>query len=64
MTPLLAGTEGQEVYAIDTQTQMDGTAALIAKGKKERVWSLQLGQLEDEDFLYITEAGWKTISSA
>lgn len=64
MTPLLEDTTGEELSVIDIQAQNDGTTGLIAKGKKERVWDLKLGQVEDEDFVYISEAGWTTLASA
>lgn len=56
--------EGEEVYIPEQNVQADGGTALSPKGRKERFWSLKSGQVEDEDFLYITESGWKSLSSA
>lgn len=64
MSPLLEDTEGEEVYVIETQAMKNGEVSYAPKGKRERVWLLKAGLQELDDFGFISEEGWKTISSA
>lgn len=63
MTPLLADTQGEEVYVI-SQCGAPGNTYLCDQAEKEMVWRLKEGQVEDEDFFFITEDGWNALASA
>jgi hypothetical protein len=62
MTGLVETTEADQVHVIQTSIMPDGSRALSTEYRKaEPYWTLRDGLVEDDDFLFIHEAGWEKI---
>jgi ubiquitin carboxyl-terminal hydrolase 4/11/15 len=65
MSSLVQDTEGEEVRVIATREDLDGPGFFLhhMEPRKERMWKLKAGLVEDEDFIYISEEGWNKIAT-
>lgn len=61
MASLVDSEQGEEVWVMDTDSNADETF-LVPKGKQEKIWRLKNGLGEDDDFVYISEPGWRRVA--
>jgi len=61
LSKLIAEPVGEPIYTIATELDTSGRTMLSGKGKVETLWSVQPGLLEDDDFKFVSEEGWKML---
>lgn len=61
LSKLIADPAGQSVYTITTELDASGKADLTEKGREEILWQVRAGLVEDEEFKFVSEAGWKLL---
>jgi ubiquitin carboxyl-terminal hydrolase 4/11/15 len=61
LTSLIKDADGEEVIVIGATRTTEGKGKLDPNGSKTLVWSVKDGLVENDDFMFISEEGWKNI---
>ena len=61
LSKLILEPAGERVYTIATEIDSSGRNVLGDKGSNETLWRVQPGLVEDEDFKFVSEQGWRLL---
>ena len=59
---LIKDQEGEEVFIIETEVSSTGRS-LVPEGRRDRIWPVKDGLLENEDFVFVSSEGWNKLLS-